>query len=223
MLSELLPDCVVCVETTADRARAAPLPEEAFALGRASEPRLREFATARECARRALRALGAPVVPILRGSDREPLWPKDVVGSITHCNGYRGAAVAWRHEIASVGVDAEVHRPLPEGVLRRVASDAEREWIRARPGDGVFWDCVLFSAKESVFKAWFPLTRRWLGFEDAHLTLQPDASAFEAQLLVPAPIVDGMSLSVLKGRFRIGGGRVLTTTAVPATCAGRGR
>jgi 4'-phosphopantetheinyl transferase EntD len=35
----------------------------------------------------------------------------------------------------------------------------------------VCWDGVLFSAKETVYKAWFPLTHRWLGFEQASITI----------------------------------------------------
>src|SRR5262249_33599292 len=49
------------------------------------------------------------------------------------------------------------------------------------------WDRLLFSAKESVYKAWFPLARRWLGFEEADVTLDP-AGRFTARLLVPGPV-----------------------------------
>ncbi len=38
---------------------------------------------------------------------------------------------------------------------------------------GPSWDRLLFSAKESVYKAWFPLTGRWLGFEEAAITINP--------------------------------------------------
>ena len=38
------------------------------------------------------------------------------------------------------------------------------------------WGRLLFSAKEAVYKAWYPLTGRWLGFEEARLTIDPGAS-----------------------------------------------
>jgi 4'-phosphopantetheinyl transferase EntD len=36
----------------------------------------------------------------------------------------------------------------------------------------VCWDRVLFCA-ETMYKAWFPLTHRWLGFEQANITIDP--------------------------------------------------
>ena len=51
----------------------------------------------------------------------------------------------------------------------------------------VHWDRLLFSAKESVYKAWFPLARRWLGFEDAVVMIDPSAGTFQARLLVVGP------------------------------------
>ena len=50
----------------------------------------------------------------------------------------------------------------------------------------VHWDRVLFSAKESIYKAWFPLTGRWLGFEEASLSIDPAAGTFAARLHVTA-------------------------------------
>jgi 4'-phosphopantetheinyl transferase EntD len=79
---------------------------------------------------------------------------------------------------------------------------------RARLGDlpaaapGTCWDRLLFSAKESVYKAWFPLTRRWLGFEDADITINPADETFEAQLLVAAPAVGGSPLAGFTGRWQ---------------------
>ena len=45
----------------------------------------------------------------------------------------------------------------------------------ALPAD-LHWDRILFCAKEATYKAWFPLTHRWLGFEDAHITFTVDGS-----------------------------------------------
>ena len=87
---------------------------------------------------------------------------------MTHCAGYRAAAVARSGDLAAVGIDAEPHAPLPPDVLELVARPEERVELtaleEARPD--LHWDRILFSAKEAVFKAWFPLTRRWLDFTD---------------------------------------------------------
>ena len=197
----------------------ALLPPERAALGDVVAGRRHQFAAGRHCARRALARLGFPPEPLLSGADRAPRWPDGVVGSITHCEGYAAAAVARRGDVAALGIDAEPHRPLPEGVLRLVAGDCERRWLASADGP-IEWDRLLFSAKESVFKAWFPLARRWLGFKDAVVTFAPDKGRFRAELRVPGPAIDGAALSALDGRFAVGDGLALTAVVVPRGPAG---
>ena len=153
--------------------------------------------------------------PILHGRDREPLWPPGIVGSLTHCAGYRAACAARRCHVAAVGIDAEPHAALPPGVLDQVATAPERAWLRDAPA-GVQWDRVLFSAKESLYKAWHPLARRWLAFEDAVVDIRPGDGAFEARLRVPPPRVSGREVAAWPGRFLVRDGLVLTAVVVPA-------
>lgn len=160
MLAGVLPHYVVSVESYGDDSRdVAPLyPEEATAVAGSVEKRRREFAAVRACARSAMTALGLPPQPVLPGERGAPRWPEGVVGSMTHCEGYRAAALARTSDLAALGIDAEPHRPLPDGVLDLVSSSAEcsrlRSLVAANPG--VQCDRLLFSAKESVYKAWFP-------------------------------------------------------------------
>jgi 4'-phosphopantetheinyl transferase EntD len=78
------------------------------------------------------------------------------------------------------------------------------------------WDRLLFCAKEAVYKAWFPLAGRWLGFEEAAITFAPDAGTFSARLLVPGPAVGGGPLDGFSGRWLARGGLLLAAIAVPA-------
>lgn len=197
ILPPLLPPTVVVIEASGDDV-APLLPEEEAALGRVVETRLREFTVGRACARRALAALGAPAAPLLRGPNREPLWPVGIVGSITHCVGYCAAAVAFRQDVVALGIDAEPAAPLPDSMLDLIASPEERAWVEAQGGE--VRDRLLFSAKESVFKAWFPLTGRWLGFEEVHLEFDIEASTFTAELLVAGPEVGEARLQTFEGR-----------------------
>src|SRR6202034_758387 len=125
------------------------------------------------------------------GARGEPRWPAGVVGSITHCAGYPACAVARTVDLVTVGIDAEPNEALPSGVLAEDASTRERERLRelARHEPAVCWDRLLFSAKEAVYKAWFPLAERWLGFEDATVSIDPAQGTFEARLLVSGPLV----------------------------------
>ena len=211
MIDRLLPPAVETVETTAEVLEVELFPEEREAMGRAVEKRRREFVTGRACARQALERLGLDPVPIGSGQRGEPLWPDGVVGSITHCRSYRACAVAPAERIASVGIDAEPHEPLPDGVLEQVASERERGALGA---NGVHMDRLLFSAKEAIYKAWFPLAGRWLGFEDVHLSIDGAGETFAAELLVPGPRVNGSRLTGFSGRWCVEGDIVATAVVV---------
>ncbi|MFF4399726.1 4'-phosphopantetheinyl transferase [Streptomyces sp. NPDC001480] len=188
------------------------LPEEAAALGRVAEARKWEFAAGRTCARRAMRALGRPAAAIPIGTHREPVWPRGVVGSITHCRGYCAAAVALERDLASLGIDGEPHDGLPSGVLQAVTIPAEAAALDDLPRGRVHWDRVLFSAKESVYKAWFPLTRKWLDFTDVLLTVDPSEETFHGRLAEPA--LDPTAPAGFDGRFAVRAGLVLTAVTV---------
>jgi 4'-phosphopantetheinyl transferase EntD len=216
VIEEILPACVAAVDTR-DDLLVELFPEEEQAVGRAVDKRRREFVTARACAREALRRMGLPPVAIPSGSRGEPRWPAGVVGSITHCAGYRACALAREGALVGLGIDAEPNEPLPDGVLGEIARAEERERLRelARIEPSVRWDRLLFSAKEAVYKAWFPLAERWLGFEDATITVDLATSAFEARLLVSGPLVGAGRLQVLEGRFLARDGLVVTAIALP--------
>ena len=214
MIGTLLTGPVEAAELRGRDAADPLLPAEHAALGDVLERRRRDFARGRHCAHRALARLGVPDEPVLTGPDREPRWPRDVVGSITHCESYAAAAVALRADVAALGIDAEPHAPLPDGVLRHVAGDEERAWLHSVDGS-TCWDRVLFSAKESVFKAWFPAAGQWLGFRDAVVAFAPEEGTFRARLLVDGPEVGGRELRSFDGRFAVAGELVLTAVVVP--------
>jgi 4'-phosphopantetheinyl transferase EntD len=191
---------------------------EAEIVAGAVEKRRREFSTARACAREALGQLGLPAREILSGPRGEPLWPEGIVGSITHCDGYRGCAVGRRSEFAAIGVDAEVDAALPNGLLSDIALPAERRALAAlaREDPTPSWDRLLFSIKESVYKAWFPLAGRWLGFEDAQVAIDRENGLFTARLLVQGPVLNGREVSGFSGTWLVAEGIVLSAIAVPA-------
>lgn len=216
-LDAVLPGAVITAARTDDDPHAVLPPEEEPAVAKAVASRRAEFTTARGCARDALVRLGAPAAAIPVGERRAPQWPDGVVGAITHCAGFRGAAVAWRDAVRTVGLDAEPHVALPDGVLEAVSDAGERSVLASLRADApdVHWDKLLFSAKESVYKAWFPLTGSWLGFEQAELVPAPDGT-FRASLRVPGPVVDGAEVTGFHGRWVVRDGLVITAIALPA-------
>jgi 4'-phosphopantetheinyl transferase EntD len=113
------------------------------------------------------------------GPDRAPVWPDGVVGSITHCSGFAGAAVARRGAVRGVGVDAELGDPLDPELVDLVCTVEERIRLAQLPGlppNG--WAKVVFSAKEAVYKCLSSHTRTPLDFADVEITLVPEAGRF---------------------------------------------
>ncbi|MDX1886936.1 4'-phosphopantetheinyl transferase [Mycolicibacterium sp. 120270] len=213
LLSNVLPDKVAAAEMYGDPPDLAPLPEEEPLIARSVAKRRNEFITVRYCARQALQELGVPPVPILKGEKGEPCWPDGVVGSLTHTEGFRGAAVARHDAVRSIGIDAEPHDVLPNGVLDAISLPAERTEISALPAE-LHWDRILFCAKEATYKAWYPVTQRWLGFEDAHIVFDVDdggtAGNFESRILIDPAARSGPPLTALRGRWSVRDGLTLT-------------
>jgi 4'-phosphopantetheinyl transferase EntD len=218
MISKVLPPCVVSVEKFG-RHSGSLWNEEASALGRAVESRRQEFAAGRTCARIALATLGVPVQPILRGSQREPLWPEGIVGSITHCEGYAVAAVARSSDIVSVGIDVEPNQPLPEDVLGVIARQEEIESLPRISTPPICWDRLLFSAKESIYKAWYPLTKCWLGFDEVSLALDPDRGRFKARILATTSHMQRFRGFQIRGRFLVQQDYIVTSVIIASATA----
>lgn len=230
-MRDLLPPGVHVAESFGDPPGAVLLPEEEPAVARAVDRRRREYTTVRHLARRALSCLGHGGAALPPGADRAPRWPTGVVGALTHCDGYRAAAVADAAVLAAVGIDAEPHEALPPYTLNGVTLPEEREHLaRLRSARPEFsWDRILFSAKESVYKAWYPITGAWLGFEEAVLTFDP-AGSFRARVLPEARVPGGPE--GFDGRWGVTRGFVTTavvvelrgaaTPAAAGSCACRG-
>jgi 4'-phosphopantetheinyl transferase EntD len=195
--------------------------EVAVVKGAVAERR-REFGTVRYCARKAMRKIGVPAVPILPDMDGAPRWPVGLVGSMTHCPGYRAAVVARSQDLCGVGIDAEPHAAVSATALDLILRDAERARLAAlasaRPD--LHWDRILFCAKEAVYKAWFPLTRRWLEFEDVSVTAHLDGS-FGARVRVPDARAEGVDLERFNGRWMVERGLIVAATSVSRARAAR--
>ncbi|OBI34062.1 4'-phosphopantetheinyl transferase [Mycobacterium sp. E1386] len=217
LVSSVLPDMgeLAYSELYFDPPDLVPLPEEEPLIAKSVAKRRNEFVTVRHCARVAMGELGLPPVPILKGEKGEPCWPDGVVGSLTHCTGYRGAVVGRSEAVRSVGIDAEPHDVLPDGVLNAISLPEERHEMTTLPA-GLHWDRILFCAKEATYKAWFPLTKRWLGFEDAHIVFDLDppdgetTGVFVSKILIDGQTLDGPPLTALRGRWSVERGLVLT-------------
>ena len=77
-------------------------PEEELCIINAIPARRAEFAAGRYCGRQLLKEIGLLPSPILVGTLGEPLWPKSIIGSITHDDRIAIAAIS-SNPVMSVG------------------------------------------------------------------------------------------------------------------------
>jgi 4'-phosphopantetheinyl transferase EntD len=203
-------------EMFSDVPESTLFPVEAAVVAAAAPQRRLEFAAVRYCARQALRQIGIPAAPILPDADRAPRWPAGVVGSMTHCAGYRAAVVARSDELWGIGIDAEPHGALPAAAADLILRVEERSRLRvlAEADPDLCWDRILFCAKEALFKACFPSTRRWLDFDDVSVTLHPEGT-FRGHVVVSDPRLASPNGHGLTGRWSVDRGLIATASLMP--------
>ena len=203
MLGMILPAGVESQECYGAAPGGLLFPEEERVIADAVPARRRDYAAVRSCARACLERLGYPPAPILSGVGGAPGWPTGVQGSKTHCTGYAAAAVGTVSRISAIGIDAEPDMPLPDGVLDLVATPAEHDHLAVIPTtqDSPNWDRLLFSAKEAVYKTWFPLVGEWLDHQDAQIIIDPHNRTFTAQLSRDGLIIRGHHIRRLHGHW----------------------
>lgn len=162
-----------------------PLEEEAYLKTLKVEKRRRDYWLGRVCAHQALIELGVSDQPILRKKNRAPIWPKTIVGSITHSGLWAAAAVAKEENVRGIGIDIEeLNRSINIDIQRHVCTLEEREWLARYPSDQLeTYLKVIFSAKESIFKCFHPFSGIYLNFHDARVSLNQESSCFEFTLL----------------------------------------
>jgi len=158
-------------------------PEEADLSSKFSSKKRREqFASGRQAAREALAGLDIMYsnFSLLHRNDGCPLWPPEVVGSISHCKDTAIAVAGKKKFFTTLGVDMEsASRRVKPGLGALIcASEKEEKWA-STPARLM----TIFSAKESIYKALYPVLRRYISFQEVELIWNPDKHGFELNLL----------------------------------------
>jgi len=212
VIERVLPADIAAVDTRTVVIDPSVEPAESSTLGPRTGPtRRQEFALGRRCAELAQRQLTGRSEPILPGSGGAPQWPRHLVGSITHCDGFAAAAVGFASAYRSLGIDAEVAAPVPADVEELIMTTTE--YARIRSLDPVLGR-VIFSAKESVYKARFPLTGEWLDFADLETELDLSTESFVVHLDRPSARSGAEGETTFAGRFLVSEALILTAVAL---------
>ena len=183
-------------------------------MARATPARRAEFAAGRAAARDALRGIGLLPFAIPMAEDRAPVWPRGVVGSISHHDGECLAIVARKQRLDGLGLDLEARTDLPGDLWPEILTGAEMDWLGAQPTarrGGLAR--IIFSAKEATYKALYPVAGKVVGFDAMTIRPDPEAGRFRAHLAIRfGPYGAGR---VLRGHILRAGPHVLTALALP--------
>ncbi|MFT5449980.1 MAG: 4'-phosphopantetheinyl transferase EntD [Gammaproteobacteria bacterium] len=204
---------LVLTAEISDAAVACLTPLEEACVAGAVHKRRREFATGRSLARYALdRYFGIRDFDLIKADDRSPIWPRGVAGSLSHSDTRAWIAVVDA-SCASVGIDGEDRAELDPRFWRMVLLEAEVEYLNSiEPSQRNRRALVLFSAKESLFKAQYPRTGQFLGFKAVQVHLLETG---RIDCVFQDPVGPFRAGDVCQGRWR-DDGCVLTCVWIPA-------
>lgn len=194
-------------------------PAEEVLIEKAVDKRKREFRAGRNCAHALFREHGISCDALLRGTQREPAWPDGWVGSISHTDGMCAVAIAPQAYYWGIGLDVEQDTPLSDGVRKMICSPLELDHINVLKAENGYrlssmaLEKVIFSAKESMHKVYFPLNHQTLNFLDASIEFDPTDNAFTGTILNPKS-VPPFPITTLKGRYCFINGLVATFIAL---------
>ena len=195
--------------------KALPVTPEECALlsSAASEKRQEEFRAGRACARHALLRLGGAQSYIGADSMGCPEWPAGVVGSITHTEGWAAAAIGKTAYFRAIGIDAEMVTRMTRDIWGMVFTREELTAISSfYPEIQPTIATILFSAKESFFKAQYPITKRLLEFTGIAITLNESRGTFSVALRNCAQ-KELLGRTELRGNYTMRNGLVVTSIA----------
>jgi len=177
MLPNPFPDhisfCLLPIHSTSNQ-KLHPAEENYFSQ-LSSVSRKEHYRSGRICAGEVLSKLGTRGQPVLRDPQtREPLWPEGISGAITHSGKWAAAAAGKSSDVSGIGIDLEdLERQVDSRISRHVCIPEEQKWLQECGEDFLEQNLkIIFSAKESIFKAFFPYTRTYLHFHDARILME---------------------------------------------------
>jgi 4'-phosphopantetheinyl transferase EntD len=149
--------------------------------------------------------LGVSAVPLLSGSEREPLPPSGLSASITH---KRDLAIALVGDAARgwVGVDLENDADASTTIAARILRPEEIRAVETLPESARAAAVLLrFSVKEATYKAIYPLLRRFVGYTEARVDV-----AASGAIAVTLLLKDGAEVPTLEATCERFHGRILS-------------
>lgn len=144
-------------------------------LSQWAEKRQAQFLAGRIAANNALYHLGGiETQSISIGDHREPIWPKGIIGSISHSeNSSIATALSKSNNDKGAGLDMQAIFKNDDKVNLLNIILSKQDWVIFKKMEDSFPECYLatliFSAKESFFKAVFSEVNQYFDFNDVSI------------------------------------------------------
>ncbi|MFT5161810.1 MAG: enterobactin synthetase component D [Alteromonadaceae bacterium] len=154
-------------------------------LDRAVTKRRAEYLAGRSCAKTALAGLEISDFTINAGKNRCPVWPQGVFGSITHSHNSALAVVTRKPQVMGLGIDIEnvISAKTMADVADSILFNDDFAWLDLPGTNRETLFSLIFSIKESFFKAAYPSTGYYFDFDAVRVTgLDINQGSFELQL-----------------------------------------
>lgn len=175
-----------------------------------------EFLLGRICASKAHEIhFGAELLSLPINSNRSPDWPEEVIGSITHNQIWVGATVSKSKSLLGVGIDFEVMGRTKLELARYIRSAEDLKAHQSLNDNELL--TIIFSAKESLYKALYPTVKSFFGFEAAAVReIDVSNGTFKIDLISQISSLLGPSGRFqFEGRFKVVGSSCLTVLEIP--------
>ncbi len=141
-------------------------------LQSAHPKRIKEFIGGRHCVFKAAKNLGFKIKSLPMDDKGAPIWPNEIVGSISHTKGFAIAAVALKKNYKSIGIDTEViiNETKFSVIEKNILTNFDKQFISTKnyPSKNEIYT-LIFSAKEALFKLINPLAHTYFGFNEANM------------------------------------------------------
>lgn len=175
-----------------------------------------EHLAGRWCAHTALDKLGVPAQHIPIGGGRAPLWPDGAVGAISHSASFAMALVGRSDGYRGIGLDMEAIQSISRADLLRehVLDSTEITGSQHSGLSFAEWFTVAFSAKESLFKALYPIAKHCFYFLDAHIDALDVVCGYFSMTLKRDLFPHYVEGDSFHGRFALSPAWVVTTLTV---------
>lgn len=151
-----------------------------------SQKRRQEFYSGRWCAFQCLMLQKATDINIPIAEDRSPIWPDNFVGSISHSSRYAAALVGHTEIYQAIGLDIQPSSSpkLADQLKHMILTSNEQSNLWHDEEKSYIFD-LIFSAKETLFKALYPLCRTYFGHHDAEvIRIDTEKNELSIELLI---------------------------------------